>query len=429
MTVLCVGVDHASAPLALRERLAFATAMVDDLLAAADEGMPLVRECVLLSTCNRVELYGALDGSADNMRAGAEQMAAFLTRARGIPLADVTSALRCHEAQAAERHLCRVAAGLESVVIGEAEILGQVVDALDRAQRRGTAGDALTSLFETAIRAGKRARAETALGHNPASVSSVAVLLADDVAPRASGNRALFVGAGKMGRIGVARLCTSGRWEVTVTSRTAEHAQAMAAGRPVRVVPFDELGTAIADADVVFTATSASQPIIDRDLVQRSCAGRAIVFIDVAVPRNVHPDVGTLEGVTLYDMDHLRARVDRTLERRRGEIPAVEAIIAEELAVLGQRTRGAALLRMVHAWRRGAEEIRRGEVGQLQRAMPGLPPELLPHIEQLSITLVNRLLDEPARRLRAEASNGHAEDYAELVARVLLPGGGPRPGA
>lgn len=429
MTVLCVGVDHSSAPLALRERLAFAAASGDRALDAAAEAMPLIDECALLSTCNRVEFYASAAGDPATVRDCAAQLASFIARQKGVPLYDVASALRYYEGGAAEQHLCRVASGLESLVIGETEILGQVTDALARAQRLRTARATLTALFETAIRAGKRSRLETALGHNPASISSVAVALAEELAPKPTGNRALFIGAGKMGRIGVTRLCASGRWFVSVTSRTPQHAETLAANREVTPVPFEALDEALANADVVFTATSADTPIVDLAIVRRALGmrlQRPLVFIDVAVPRNVNPDVRVLEGVSLYDVDDLRSRVEVSLQQRRAEVPAVESIIAEELSALHQRARGAELLRLVQEWRQGVEETRRREVGRVLERLPQLTPELSQHLEHLSVSLVSRLLDEPTRRLRAEASNGHAEEFAVLARRLFLPDHGPR---
>ena len=429
MTVLCVGVDHSSAPLALRERLSFAAELGDRALADARTEMPLVDECALLSTCNRVEFYVSAASSPDTVRDCASQLASFIARQKGVPVDDITSALRYYEGEAAERHLCRVASGLESLVIGEAEILGQVADALARAQRLRTARVSLTALFETAIRAGKRSRLETALGHNPASISSVAVALADELAPNPTGNRALFIGAGKMGRIGVTRLCASGRWCVSVTSRTPQHAETLAAGRGVTSVPFAALDEALANADVVFTATSADTPIIDFSIVRRALGTQrrgALVFIDVAVPRNVDADVREFEGVSLYDVDDLRSRVALSLRQRREEVPAVESIITEELSALHQRVRGADLLRVVQEWRQTVEDTRRREVGELLARHPQVTPELSQHIEQLSVSLVRRLLDEPTRRLRAEASNGHAEAFAALAQRLFLPGDASR---
>lgn len=424
MTVFCVGVDQRSAPLGLRARLSFPPESMDIDAEVALRGVPELGELAILSTCNRVELYASTRDDESGHAHGATALARFLAGRRGVEFEELEPARRVYAAADAERHLCRVAAGLESTVLGESEILAQVIDANERGRRRRTVGPNLSELFDTAIRAGKRARAETSLGRNPSSVSSVAMKLAEELATRLQGDHALFIGAGKMARIAVDRLSASGRWRVTVTSRTGENAVELASRRGASVAPYERLAESIADADVVFAATSAPVPIIDVPLVRAAMAtrpGRPIVFIDVAVPPNVDGAVRAIPGVSLFDVDDLRPRVDATLQQRRREVPLVEAIIEEELHGSALRRRGAALLQIVSSWRQGAEEVRKREMERLLHALPVLEPETARQLERMSMTLVDRLLGEPSRRLRAEAANGRADEYAAFARHVLLP--------
>lgn len=424
MTVFCVGVDHVSAPLALRARLSVPLDQMDSALETLLRDVPALGELAILSTCNRVECYAStLDDEQipDNL---ATAFARSLAAHRGMDFEAFEPSLRIYVGPDAERHLCRVAAGLESLVIGESEILAQVIESCDRGRLHGAVGANLSALFDIAIRTGKRARAETALGRNPSSVSSVAMKVAEELAPRPQGNRALFVGAGKMGRIAVERLSGNGRWHVTVTSRTTQNATDLATRSGVSVAPYERLAELIAEADVVFTATAAPVVLVEAPMVRAAMATRPerpLVFIDVAVPPNVDAAVRAIDGVRLFDVDELRPRVDAGLEERRREVPRVEAIIEEELGLVAQRQRGAALLQIVHQWRRSAEDIRQRELRQLLQSMPALEPEVAQRLEQMSRSLVNRLLAEPSSRLRAEAANGHAEEYAAFARRLFLP--------
>lgn len=387
--------------------------------------MPGLAGHVLLATCNRWELY--LDIAApDGLECGdarVDAVASAVARLLELPVAAARQVLRVRRADDAARHLCRVAAGIESPIVGEAEILGQVDTALERASAQAAAGDALTALFRTALRAGRRARLETLIGHHATSVGSIAVQLAEEVAPRPAGNRALVIGAGAMARVAATRLQESGRFDVVIASRTFAHAETLAHAAGATAIPLAALAGALTGIDIVVTAASARVPILNVALLHTIAPARVrrpLAIIDLGMPRNVHPAVRALDDVTVFDTDDLRARVHRSLQRRRDEIPAVERIIEEELSEHGRRTRGATLLHLVHEWRHGAESVRRREVAHALDAVPGLTPEVAMHIERLTVTLVNRLLDEPTRRLRAEAANGHAEEVAAFTRRLLV---------
>ena len=437
MIVVCVGVDYRTTPLAVRERTAFsiaeAKALLGDFAARRfGEALPL-DELALLSTCNRVELYGAVrDESA--ITPGADAMLRLLSRARGdgsgdVP-GDVAQLRYVVSGPDAERHLCRVAAGLESQILGEAEVLGQVADAFALARGEGATGPALEAICDAALRAGRRARTETSIGRNPASVSSVAADLALTLASSLHGRQLLLVGAGKMARIAAERLTARDVWTITIASRTLESAGALAdrvGGEPIAL---DALPSALALADLVIACSAASEPIVSYALVRsamRQRGDRPLVILDIAVPRDVDPAVRGIPGVRLFDVDELRPRVEASLSRRRSEIPRVAAIVEQEVQQLAARRHGAGLLNVVDAWRWSVEETRRREVQRALCALPDVDARVRESLERLSVSLVKRLLDGPSRRLRAEAANGHADVYAAFARRLFAGETGAEP--
>ena len=425
MIVLCVGVDHQTAPLTMRERLAYSMVAVETLyrdFAAGRLGDALpINEVALLSTCNRVELYGAVPDERVTP-AITDAMWRFLWRGKD----DAPDAIAPHgyafTGVDAERHLCGVAAGLESMILGETEVLGQVADAFALAQRERASGPTLDALFQAALRAGRRARTATSIGRNPASVSSVAVDLAEALAPELGGRHVLILGTGKMAQIAAELLVARGEWTISIASRTLEHARVLAERVHGSPMALEALPNVLADIDLVIACSASPTPILSEALVRaamRERADRPLTIIDIAVPRDVDPAVRIIPGVRLYDVDDLRPRVEESLARRREEIPGVEAIVEQEVRQLAARRNGAALLSIVDAWRGAAEDTRRREVERALGAIPDGDVAARESLERFSVVLVKRLLDEPSRRLRAEAANGHAELYAELARRLF----------
>lgn len=425
MIVLCVGVDHQTAPLAMRERLAYSVTEGEALHRGFADGrfgdaLPIV-EFALLSTCNRVELYGAVPDQ-QAIAPCADAMLRFLLRGPvdGPGHAGLQSYVLV--GPQAERHLCRVAAGLESMILGEAEILGQVADAFALAQRTGASGRTLEALSDTALRSGRRARSETSIGRNPASVSSVAADLAGVLALDLRGRQVLILGSGKMAQIAADRLMSRGEWKIRIASRTLEGARSLAERVHAEPVALDALSNVLSDTDLVIACSASATPILSDDLVRAIMdrrPDRPLAILDIAVPRDADPAVRLIPGVRLYDVDELRPRVEESLARRREEIPYVEAIVEDELGKLATHRNGAALLKVVDAWRCSAEDTRRREVQHALRAIPDGDEAARDALERLSVTLVKRLLDEPSRRLRAAAANGHAELYADLARQLF----------
>lgn len=421
MSLACVGINHRTAPVALRERFALGPEAHRRLLRERGGAS----EFVVLSTCNRIELYA---GAADALEADAEAVAALtglLADLAALPPLELQPHLYHYTDLHAVRHLANVAAGLDSMVPGEFEILGQVARACEIATDEGATGPLVESLFGAAARAGRRARAETGIGRLPTSISSEAVRLLADVAGPLERLGVLIVGTGKMGRLAGAALRAHGARRITVVSRTTRHAQGLAEslGREVTALAWHDLPSAIAAADAVLCSTGAPHAVITRELVERALSTpggtRRRVFVDIAVPRDVEPDVGELPGVELFDLDALQQRLQENLALRRQEIPAVERIIEEEVARFAEWRRGFALRPLLSQMHTRSEAIRQRELQRMLRHLGDVPPALLEQLEAFSRSLVTKLLHEPTRRLRETSDPERVQTYSTVTRELF----------
>ncbi len=420
MAVHCLSLSHHHTPLPVRERVAFSH---DQLLGALEVGASRrnagtgrLQEMVILSTCNRTELYMTAESPAGALVAGR----GFLAESLGVDV----EVIRRYDVQTdgdrAVHHLARVAAGLESMVLGESEILGQVSEAIRLAAGAGASGTTLDRVFRTATRAGKRARTETAIGKHPASVGSVWVHLAGDTLGSLEGRHATVVGAGRMARKAVKVLRSRDAATITVISRRLEQGRQLVAGSE-RSVGFEALGRAVAESDIVVCATSASQPLITSQFVTavRSGAPAPLVIVDIGIPRNVHPDVRAIDGIQVIDMDDIQQSLENSVDHRRVEIPAVEAIVEDEARRYRDENNGNGVLPVLDAVRRKAEHSRRSEVARFVERSPDVPAELREEIEALSRSLVNAILAAPSQCLRKESTNGRAEEFARVTRELF----------
>jgi glutamyl-tRNA reductase len=408
----CLGLSYQRAPVELRERLGGTTGK---LLDAGRPRPALVQELALLSTCHRVELYVAVSGDSPD---GAAWLVDWLAAATGIAGDEFSGYLDHYEGMAAAKHLSRVACGLESLALGEPQILGQVQGAQAAALATGGIGPTLGAVFQAAVRAGKRARTETPISTNPASVSSVAIALAQEIAGDLRRARILVIGLGEMGRLTLKTLRQRGVARIAVANRTRERAERLAAEAGYRAYGLDELPEALAAADVVFSSTAAADVVLPAALVSDVLAtrrGRDLVLVDIAVPRDIEPAVGDLPGVHLFDIDDLRETLDSGLAARQQAVPAVEAIIAAELAELTAALQQQAVAPIIVELRRQAEAIRRHEVERSLRHLGEVDPAVRDQLQQLSLSLVNKLLHEPTLRLKAKATHDEAAAYASTV--------------
>jgi glutamyl-tRNA reductase len=409
--LVCLGLSHRTAPVELRERVG---------ALGLDAGQcPVVEEHAVLQTCYRVELYAYLADGVDEAR---DELIGVLAGAHGVERGLLVDHLYVHAGEDAARHLCRVAAGLDSLVLGEAEILGQVGDAFEESKIAGTAGPALSLLFRTAIGSGRRARSETAIGANPATASSMALALADGVLGDLRERRALVVGTGRIGLQTLKAVTGRGIAQAAVANRTRERAVEVAGRFEAAAYGLDELEDALAWADVVVTATASETPVVNADSVRAAMSRREerpLVLVDLAVPADVDRDAGAVPGVRLFDVDDLRAGLDDAMASRLREVPKVEAIIEDEVEGFGRRYRELEVEPLVAALRRSAEAIREREVERTLRDLGDVDTETAERIEHLSRALVKKLLHEPTARLRERAGAGEADDVASAVRELF----------
>ena len=407
--LVCLGLSHRTAPVELRER--FGT------LGLGADRCPQVAEHVVLSTCYRVELYALLVEGVDDARSA---LIDALADAHGIETPVLVDHLYLHSGDDVARHLARVAAGLDSLVLGEAEILGQVRDALDSA--RPAAGPALTLLFRSAITAGRRTRSETSIGTNPGTASSMAISLVEGALGDLTDRRGLVVGAGQIGSQTLKALADRGITKLAVANRTPERAAEVAARHGASRYGLDGLADALAWADFAVTATGSETPVVDVELVRTAVEERPerpLVIVDLAVPADVARDVADVDGVSLFDVDDLRAGLDDAFAGRLGEVPKVEDIVEEEVAAFGRHYRELEVEPLVAELRLRAEAIREREVERALGRLGEVDAETAEQLERLSRSLVTKLLHEPTVRLRERAGDGGADEFAAAVRELF----------
>lgn len=414
--ILCLGLSHQTVSVALRERLAFTPYRLEASLARLgcgnDGDLSEIHELVILSTCNRVELYVAAT------RVCFDTLETFLSETQNIPISEIAPLLYRKQGEEAIRHLLRVAAGLDSMVLGEPQILGQVTDAYSSARRHGTTGKILSRLFQTAIQAGKRARTETAISHNAASVASIAVKLISQSVLDLGCARILVIGAGEMAELAVEALRKRGAHQVIVVNRTLKRAQELAQRWDGQAAALEMLPELLANTDIVITSTGAPHTVIQVPMVSQAMEtrpDRSLVLMDIAVPRDVDSAVGELPGVHLFDMDTLAEQLENALARRAAEVPHVEEILAEELNYFLEYLATLDVVPLIIKIHQQADAIRQAELEKTIRRIPGLPSGAQQQIDVLTKSIVNKILHSPTIRLREEANGPNAVDYADIA--------------
>jgi len=419
MTLALIGVNHKTAPIELRERLAIGRDELPEVTRAL-AGVPGVLECMVVSTCNRVEMLAAVDG------AGAD-LAGFLHRHFGIEESELAPHLYEHRDRQAVRHLFRVAASLDSMVVGEPQILGQVKDAFAVARECGTVSAQLEGLLQSAFAAAKRVRSETEIGSNSVSVASVAVDLARKIFGSLSGHTVFLVGAGKMSELAARSLVQQGAGRILVANRTLERAEDLAERFRGRVVRFEQLHDVASEADIVITSTGAPHPIFLREHGQAFLhrrRNRPMIFIDIAVPRDVDPAMNKLEGIFVYDIDDLQAVAAAHLAERGRVAQDAEALISAEVERFADRQRAVNAAPAIVALQRQAEEIRLGELRRLQSRLGSLSAEQMAVVEALTRGLVNKFLHQPMQALKQAARENDSARLDALCEAWSLPAAG-----
>lgn len=396
--LVLVGASHHTAPLEVRERLA----VTPDLWYAATGARVLT---VLLATCNRVEAYAWCDD--DQADQHTSWLVEEIANLAGTDPAALRPHLRLRAGQAALTHLVRVVAGLDALVVGEEQIRGQVVEALARARNEGALPAALDGAFTRALEAGRRLRAVSPVGHHPSvAAAGVAVALdSPELAGGLSGRRVLVLGAGTMARAATVALLETGA-EVTLCGRTAAHAERLAgefAGGRVTWAPWSSLAALAAEADLIVGATAARQPVVDPATLHRRPAGRALVLLDIALPRDIHPAVRALPDVRVIDLDDLERQCPVDLTTRRAEVARAEARAVQEAEQIGRWLRARAAAPAIVDLRRRADAIRADELARAESRLAALTPEQRQAVDRLTRAIVQKLLHEPLVHLRESA--------------------------
>jgi glutamyl-tRNA reductase len=417
MSLILIGVNHKAAPIEVRERIAISR---DDLpeTTRALAAVPGVSECMIVSTCNRVEILAAVEPDAAGL-------AGFLQRHFGLDPALLAPHLYEHRDQEAVRHLFRVAASLDSMVVGEPQILGQVKDAFAVARASGTVGGQLEHLLQSTFAAAKKVRTETEIGSNSVSIASVAVELARKIFGSLQGRTVFLVGAGKMSELAARHLVQQGAGAILVTNRTLERARRMAESFAGQVIPFEQLYDAASQADIVISSTGAPHPIFRREHGQAFLhrrRNRPMFFIDIAVPRDVDPAMGKLEGIFVYDIDDLQAVAAAHMVERSREATDAEALIAAEVERFQQRLLTVNVAPAIVALQQQAEEIRQAELRRAQARLASLNAEQMTVVEALTRSLVNKFLHPPMQALKQAARENDAARLESLCETWSLPG-------
>jgi glutamyl-tRNA reductase len=412
MSIVVIGVNHRTGPIALLERVA----VPHDTLAKAITGLVSrtnIREVAVLSTCNRTEVYAV----AERFHGAYADIRDFFCELGGLQPDELHPHLYSQHDDAAVSHLFEVAAGLESAVLGESEILGQVRGAWEAAQAEGGTRATLNLLFRHAIETGKRARTETGIGKHTASVSHAAVDMATERLGSLAGKRVLVVGAGEMGEGVAVALVGAGATDITVTNRTEARAMQLAQRVGGRIVAFSELGVALRDTDVLLTCTGAGSIIIDHDVVStaRADATSPLLIVDIAVPRDVAPDVEQAGDVTLLNLDHLRDWAARGLAQRAAEAERVREIVGEEVERFGLEVTARQAAPLVSQLHEKAESIRVSELDRFSNKLAALEPAQRDAVDALAKGIVAKLLHHMSVKLKDDAGTPQGERNAAAV--------------
>ncbi len=417
MSVIVVGLNHRTAPVELRERVAVPSSRMVKALHDLSSREHLA-EVVLLSTCNRTEIYAR----STKFHSAVSDVLDFLAEQGSAPPEDFSEHLYTYYDDSAVSHLFGVAAGLDSMILGEGEILGQVRSAWQLADDEGASGQAMARVFRHAIELGKRVRTETAIGSRALSISSAAVALAERTMFSLRGRSVLILGAGDVAE-GLGRaLVSAGAGEVTVANRTHARAVALAEKLGGRAVPLGDLPDVLTAVDVLLTATDSTEVHVERadvEAVMERRAGVPLLIVDVAVPRDVDPGASEVPGVTLHDVDDLHQLTEAALDERRREVATVREIIGEELERFQTDRAARAVAPLITSLRDRAESVRQSELVRFRAKLDALDPESRRTIEALTQGIVNKLLHEPTVRLKEAAGTARGELFSDALAALF----------
>ncbi|MCL4522893.1 MAG: glutamyl-tRNA reductase [Acidobacteria bacterium] len=418
MHIILIGVNHRTAPIELRERVAFS---VENARRAAQQlrASGVVGEVVVVSTCNRSELYGVFGRDAEGAAAALDD---FITAFHGLPAGSLNGALYHHHDHDAVRHLFRVASGLDSMLLGEAEILGQVRQAYMVAFENGDTGPVLNRLFQGALEIGKRVRTETEIGTRPMSAAFAAVKLAEQIFGKLRNHKGLILGAGAMGEQLVEHLRDRGMTSIYVANRSRERGEELARRVSGEAFSWEDLPRALELPDIVVASVGGNDPVLTRSMLERAMGARgnrALFVIDLGVPRNVEPAVADLYNVFLYSMDDLTEIVEQNKHARAKEVPRAEALISEQLEKFKVWQASARSVALLAELREKLQHNREEFLRQHMDEMEHLAPEDRERVARLTAELLDNILEQPASRLRSEKELRRKLEEIEAVRHLF----------
>jgi glutamyl-tRNA reductase len=416
MTLTLVGVNYKTAPIEVRERIAISREDLPEATRAL-AALPGIAECMIVSTCNRVEILAALTSESTDL-------SSFLHRHFGLEPSLLAPHIYMHRNQEAVRHLFRVASSLDSMVVGEPQILGQVKEAFFVARESGSVDSQLEHLLQSAFAIAKRVRTETAIGSSSVSIASVAVELARKIFGSLQGRTVFLVGAGKMSELAALHLVQQGAGAILVANRTEVRAHQLAQRFDGRVVAFDSVYEAASEADIVISSTGAPHPIFRREHGQEFMhrrRNRPMFFIDIAVPRDVDPAVNEIEGIFVYDIDDLQQVAAAHMDERKVHAADAEALIADAVDRFQQKRRAVNVAPAIVSLQQQAEEIRQAELRRAQPVLSTLTAPQLAAVEALTRGLVNKFLHPPMNALKQAARENDTTRVEALCETWALP--------
>lgn len=413
MSIVLVGVNHKTAPVEVRELLAFSDQACADGLRRLVDG-DVVREGLIVSTCNRVEVLSAT--TMDQTERGAQRITDFFDSERNLPRGYIIKHLYSHTNEEAVRHIFRVASSLDSMVVGEPQVLGQVRHAYSLAVEAGTAGRVLNRLVHRTFRVAKRIRRETGIAANAVSISYMAVELGKKIFDSLKGRTVMLVGAGEMAELSARHLVNAGVSRVLITNRTAESAEQLAQEFNGEAVPFDQLVESLSDADVVICSTAAPNYVVTPALMRQALERRnsPTCIIDISVPRNVDPEVGKVPNVFVFDIDDLESVISSNIREREREAERAELIVQSEVMQFQQSLRVMDIGPTIGAVRQKLHELARAELARQRKKLGVLTPEQEIAIEALLMSTVNKISHPVLNQMRRSYETDDSETVQAL---------------
>ena len=413
MELLVIGLNHKTAPIEIRECLAFSEDKLENALSEV-HNLPSVKENMILSTCNRVEVYAATRETEKAIH----DLRNFLSQYHGTPLKEFEKSLYTHVGTGAVKHIFRVASSLDSMVPGEPQILGQIKEAYDMAQQAKTSGLILHRLLHRAFHVAKRVRTETEIAISAVSVSSVAVELAEKIFGTLEKKTVLLIGAGEMCELAARHLVAGGVEKMLVTNRTYERAVSLAREFSGEAIPFEDMPQGLKKADIVMSATNSPQYLIGHDQVTKVMKDRRqkpIFFIDIADPRDIEPKVGDMENVYLYNIDDLQKVANENIKDREKEAQKAETLVQDEVVKFVSWYRSLDVTPTIVALRKKFEDIRKKELEKTLSLHPNLPDKEKKSLEALTSAIINKILHTPITLLKQTNEEAMADLYLDAL--------------